>query len=367
MNSLNNGDLIKNQRNIIDNIDSEILKLLQQRMKAVIEIGRLKEQTGGPIYRPEREKYIIEKLQQLNHNSVLPNEALYAIYINIMSASRSLEGNMSVACLGPSASFTELAAIKKFGNSTKLHLCKNIEEVFLNIDKNITALGIVPIENSSEGLVNSTLDSLQNSNLLICSEFYLAIHQNLLSKETDFKNIKSIYSHPQGLAQCKNWIENNLPFAELKEVSSTSKAAEIVSHELGSAAVSSITASETYNLNVLAENIEDNKDNHTRFIVISKNIEPDPTDNDKTSILFNLPDKPGALLEILKLLSDFDLNMSKISSRPSRKKAFEYSFFIDFNGHVKNDVILKCIKEIRTKTLSLKLLGSYPNDNKIHS
>lgn len=351
---------LKQQRDIIDKCDDEILSLLHKRVKAVKQIGLLKEKEGSTIYRPDREKLILNRLLQKNQGHAISDSAVETIFTEIISACRSLEGPLHVSCLGPAGTFTQSAVMKQFGRQTEIKTCKNIADVFYDVETGKTDIGLVPIENSTEGIVNSTLDLLQESNVYICAEIYLTIHQNLMSLEKTYKNIKTVISHPQALAQCRKWLEDNLPAAELKEVASTAEAAKYAAEHNNTAAIGSGVAAETYHLKITADNIEDNADNRTRFIIFSKTIKPRPTGNDKTSIQFSLTDKPGALLSILQKIYKNKINMSKIDSRPSQRKPFEYSFFIDIEGHQEDKAVKACLQAIKKSSTFLKILGSYP-------
>lgn len=349
---------IEKLRKQIDNIDDEILELLNRRTNIAIEIGKIKRRKNSNFYSPEREREIIQRLISINKGP-FPNDALKVIYREILSASLSLEEPLRVSCLGPLATFTHLAAIRHFGSSAKFLPVGSIKEVFDSVESNKTVYGVVPIENSNEGVISSTLDLFMDYDLKISAEIILEISQNLLSKTKDRSKIKKIYSHPHAIAQCKKWLETNMPGIPVLETTSTAKAAELASKDIESAAIASELAAKVYKLFILEKGIEDSKHNVTRFLVISKTF-PARTGKDKTSIMFSIKDKPGALYNILYPFKKSNINLTKIESRPSRRKAWEYIFFVDMEGHIEDKKLQKAINAIKEDCLYLKFLGSYP-------
>lgn len=349
---------IEKHRKNIDQIDKEIIELLGKRADFVKEIGKFKKDQNIPFYKPEREAEIFNKIDEFK-DSKFPKKALKAIYREIISASRQLEYPISVAYLGPEASYTHLAAIEKFGSSTESIAVKSIVDVFKEVELGKANYGVVPIENSYEGVVNHTLDTFADSDLKICGEVYLKISHCLLSNCDKLDQIKKLYAHPQSFAQCRNYIENNLSHAEKNEVSSNSKAASIVEWDKFSAAIASEAAATIYKLKILEKDIQDSERNLTRFLVVG-NDQLEATGNDKTSIMVTIQDKSGALLAILEPFNFFSVNLTKIESRPSRKKAWDYIFFIDIDGHISESRVKNSIEKVREKCLDVKLLGSYP-------
>jgi chorismate mutase/prephenate dehydratase len=349
---------IEKLRRQIDKIDTEILDLLNKRSEIVLEIGKIKREKNANFYSPERERDILQRLISSNKGP-FPNETLKVIYREILSASLSLEEPLKVACLGPLATFTHLAAIRHFGSSATFVPVESIKEVFDSVESDKTLFGVVPIENSNEGVISSTLDLFMDYDLKISAEILLEISQNLLSKAKDKKKIKKIYSHPTATAQCKRWLESNMPGVPILETTSTAKAAELASKEVESAAIASELAAKVYNLTILEKGIEDNKHNVTRFLVISKNY-PSRTGKDKTSIMFSIKDRPGALYDILYPFKKSNINLTKIESRPSKRKAWEYIFFVDMEGHIEDKKLKTAIDAVKENCLYLKLLGSYP-------
>jgi len=351
---------IQRYRKEIDRIDDEILRLLNERSKNVMEIGKLKKQSDreGNLHTPGREAEIVDRLMRQNRGP-FPNEAIRPVYREIMSASLSLEGPQQVAYLGPRATFTHLACIQKFGESAQYVPVNSIKDVFNEVERGRANFGVVPIENSTEGVVNHTLDMFIDSNLLIYGEVLQEVSHHLLSKADRLEDVKKIYSHPHAIAQCRNWLEANLPHVPLAEVASTSRAAELCADDHSAAAIASELAGQLYGLKVLKSRIEDNINNFTRFLVLSQK-PPERTGKDKTSVMLSVKDKVGALYELLRPFASHGLNLTKIESRPSRRKAWEYLFFVDIEGHVEEERVKKALEEIKSRCLFLKILGSYP-------
>jgi chorismate mutase/prephenate dehydratase len=352
---------IHSYRTEIDRIDDEILRLLNERSKSVLEIGRLKRLSdgGANLHTPAREAAILDRLMKQNAGP-FPNEAIRPVYREIMSASLSLEGPQRVAYLGPRATFTHLASMKQFGESAHYVPVTGIKDVFSEVERGRAHFGVVPIENSTEGVVNHTLDMFIDSTLVIYGEVLQEISHHLLSKSERVEDIKKIYSHPHAIAQCRNWLENNLPHVPLAEVASTARAAELCGDDPSAAAIASELAAQLYGLKVLRSRIEDNTNNFTRFLVLAQKA-PERTGKDKTSLMLSVKDKVGALYDLLRPFASLGLNMTKIESRPSRRKAWEYLFFVDIEGHVDEDRVKKALEEIKSRCLFMKILGSYPS------
>ena len=350
---------LANLRKKIDVLDSKIVRLLNSRAELSKDIGRIKRKKGVDIYAPDRESEVYKRLGEKNKGP-LSNDTLKAVFREVMSGTLSLEGPIKIAYLGPPATFTHLAALKKFGSSVKYLDCATISEVFGEVEKGRADYGVVPIENSIEGMVNHTLDMFIDSDLKICSEIILDISHNLLTKARKLSGIKAIYSNPQVFGQCRGWIEKNLPRAELVEVSSTTRAAELASKKTNCAAIGSLLAAKRYRLNILARSIQDSKHNVTRFLIVGRTIKVGPTRNDKTSILFSVRDKVGALHDILSPFKRYKINLTKIESRPSKMRAWEYYFFVDMEGHYLNDKVKKALNILKKDCTYFKVLGSYP-------
>ena len=344
-------------RKHIDSIDKKITELLNARAKVILNVGKLKERKGSSVYSPEREKQVLDGLA-LRNKGPLSKEALRAIYREIMSSSLSLEKPLKAAYLGPEASFSNLAALKKFGSQIAYIACDSISSVFLEVEKGTADYGVVPIENSIEGAVSYTLDMFMDSDLKICAQMMLDVTQNLLAVCAKDK-IKRIFSNPNVIGQCRIWLRENLPNAEIIEVSSTTRAAQIAKTKKFGACIASLLAAKVYKLRVIAQAIEDSPHNITRFLVIGKTTAKQ-TGHDKTSVLFSIKDNVGALHDMLVPFKKYGINLTKIESRPSKKKAWDYYFFVDLQGHQDNPEVKRALKELENKCKFLKILGSYP-------
>ncbi|RMH31424.1 MAG: prephenate dehydratase [Nitrospirae bacterium] len=347
-------------RKQIDRIDDEILRLLNERSHYVIRIGHLKKQADrdAHLHTPGREAEIVERLMR-NNPGPFPSAAIRPVYREIMSASLSLEGSQTVAYLGPPATFTHLAALQKFGESAEFIPVNSIKDVFDEVERGRAKFGVVPIENSTEGVVSHTLDLFVDSPLLIYGEVMLEIAHHLLSKADRIEDIKVVYSHPHAIAQCRNWLEANVPCVRVAEEPSTARAAERCVEDPTAGAIASELAAELYGLKVLRSRIEDHVHNFTRFLVLSQR-PAERTGQDKTSIIVSAKDRVGALYDLIRPFSSHGINMTKIESRPTRKKVWEYLFFMDLEGHQEDDRLKKALEEVKSRCLFLKILGSYP-------
>lgn len=347
-------------RKRIDAIDDQLLKLLSERTDCVHTVGEIKKKENLPIYAPEREEALLQKLIAKSDGK-LPEKSIRAIYREIMSAALFLEDNLSIAYLGPEGTWTHQAAIKKFGHSVTYDAQPNFAEVFEQVARRKASYGVVPIENSTEGAVSHTLDLFVHSHLRICAQILLRIENGLMAA-IPREEIKTLYSHPQVFGQCKNWLLQHFPNADLVEVSSTTKAAQIAkenAHE-GAAAMGGKLAAEMHGLTMLDECIQDSATNTTRFLVIGEKTCP-ATGDDRTSILFSIKDKPGSLVNALQLFENHNVNMSKIESRPSKNKDWEYIFYVDLAGHCESEDIAKALEHLEAHCSLVKILGSYPN------
>jgi chorismate mutase/prephenate dehydratase len=349
---------INKLREEIDQIDHQILELLNRRARAAKEIGMIKQRMKKEPFVPERESQVLARLEAANKGP-LPNAALRAIYREIISASRSLEQPMTIAYWGPPATNTHMASIRKFGVSCEFVPMDTIPDVFNEVERGRATYGVVPIENSTEGVVNHTLDTFLTSKLKICSEIYLPITHCLLSKASSLSEIKRVYSIPTAAAQCRNWLRANLPNVEIIDVSTTAKGSQLCAEDPTSAAIGTSLAAEVYGLEILAEHIEDNPQNKTRFLVVGFN-EPAPSGKDKTSIMFSVAHKAGALFRAMSVFDKYDINLTMIESRPTKLTPWEYVFFIDFQGHVKDPPVQKALAALKEHTLFVTVLGSYP-------
>ena len=344
-------------RSRIDELDAQIVELINERAKHAIQIGAIKARGGLKAYNPSREIQVYRKVAARNHGP-LPSAAFNAIYREIMSATIALERPTRVAFFGQPGTFTHLAALTKFGASVEYIPTRDIRDVFLAVSRGRADYGLVPIENSTEGGVNQSIDMFAETRLKIASEVYLSIHQHLLAK-CPLKDIKVVYSFGQPFAQCRNWLTGHLGNAEKREVPSTAAAAERAAKEPGAAAIAGSLASEIYKIPILVENIEDSPDNITRFFVVAERM-AERTGHDKTSLLLSIKDQPGALLKLLQPFQKNRINLSRIESRPSKRRAWEYHFFLDLEGHVEDPGVKRTLEELEGDVKHLEVLGSYP-------
>jgi len=345
-------------RSRINDLDDQILKLLTQRAEAARQIGDLKRRQDAPSYVPEREVEILRRLTAASARPLTP-EAVGAIWREILAACRALEAELTVAYLGPQATFTHLAALQHFGAGAGCRPARSIGEVFDDVARGRADYGVVPVENSTEGAVNITLDRLSVSEVLICGELRLEIAQQLLSRAADLGEIKRVASHPQALAQCRGWLGEHLPDVVTEETLSTAAAAELAATDPTVAAIASELAARLYGVPVLRSRVEDNPHNTTRFLVVGRQSVA-PTGRDKTTILFAMRNEPGALYRILEPLARAGINLTKIESRPAKQGPWEYVIFVDLEGHRDTPGVASVLREIGERTLHLKILGSYP-------
>lgn len=353
---MNLDDIRKN----IDEIDGQLLDLLSDRADLVHQVGEVKKRDGLQIYAPEREEALLRRLIDRNKGR-LPEKSIRAIYREIMSAALALEDDLKIAYLGPEGTWTHQAAIKKFGHSVAYSSQPNFAEVFDQVTRRQADYGVVPIENSTEGAVSHTLDLFVDSPLQICAQILLRIENGLMAS-IPREEIKTLYSHPQVFGQCRTWILRNFPEADLVEVSSTTRAAQLARDNAaqGAAALGGALAAEMNGLTMLESSIQDRATNTTRFLVIGEKTCP-PTGKDRTSILFAIHDRPGSLVRALQAFDQFQINMSKIESRPSKRKDWEYVFYVDLSGHCDDPELKKAIEELEKHCSMVKLLGSYPD------
>ncbi|HXD00204.1 MAG TPA: prephenate dehydratase [Verrucomicrobiae bacterium] len=349
---------IPEHRKAIDRLDAQIVKLLNDRTRHVLGIGEIKLKAGEEIYAPHRERAVFHRICKLNEGP-MTDDSLRAIYREVMSSALSLEKSMNIAYLGPEATFTHQAAIRKFGSSLRYSAQKTIADVFSEVTKNRADYGVVPVENSTEGVVTHTLDMFVESELKIVAQIILPIQHCLLTNGRKSR-IKKLYGHPQTLGQCRGWLQNNLPGVEIIETSSNARSAELAAKEKHSAAIAGVLAAERYGLQIVESDIQDNSANATRFLVLGRKCSP-PTGRDRTSLMLSVTHKVGALHQALAAFRRFKLNMTKIESRPSKRKAWEYFFFIDCDGHAQDKKVARTIKNLGEHCNFVKILGSYPN------
>ena len=343
----------------IDEVDEEIVRLLDQRARLARRIGEIKQANGLEAYAPARERAVLDRVAALGTGD-FPTRGLQAVFREIISSSISLEARLKVAYLGPESTFTHEAALRAFGASVELEPQTTVAEVFTRVERGESEHGIVPVENSMEGAVTHTLDELMNSPLKICGEVYLPVSQNLISSEPDLDHVRVVCSHPMALSQAASWLRHHLPGARLEEVESTAEAARRAAREPGAAAVGSVLAAEAHHLNVLARGIQDARTNATRFIVLGRTW-AGRTGNDKTSVVFSVKDRPGVLRDALAAFAEEGINLTRIESRPSRKRAWTYVFFADFEGHPEEERVQRALAALEEHCPYVSLIGAYPS------
>lgn len=350
-------------RDRIDALDDELLDLLGRRASLTVEVGEVKRAAAGPdevvrFYRPDREAEILRRLVARNPG-LLPDEDLVRIMREVISSCLALEQALSVAYLGPEGTYTHAAALKHFGGATTQVPLGGIAEVFREVENRASDYGVVPIENSIEGSVNETLDCLGDSSLTLCGEIVLPIHHQLLGRNTALAAVERVCAHAQALAQCRGWLDRHVPGAERLALASNAQAAERAAREPGTAAVAGSQAAERYGLEVLAANIEDHPHNTTRFAVIGHD-RPRPTGDDVTSVMFSMPNEPGALHGMLSVLADAGISMTRIESRPLRGGSWDYRFFIDLLGHRDDAAVAPALDAMAKRAALFEILGSCP-------
>jgi len=353
-------DDIKKIRENIDLIDKDILELLNKRALQAVNISKEKQKTdeSDNFYNAEREAQVLRRIKDINEGP-LSDQVLSCIYQEIMSACLSLEAPLKVSYLGPKGTYTQAATQAHFGNSILSMSQSSVEDVFSSVEKRESHYGVVPVENSTQGIVSSTLDMFMNSSLKISGEIEIAIHHNLLSKEKKISEIKRIYAHPQSFSQCKIWLDKNCPKCEKINASSNAEAALIASKEKNAAAIASEIAADIYDLKILNKNLEDNFNNSTRFLVIGDR-DTKPSGNDKTTIIVSTKNNAGALHNLLEPLSKHKVSMTRIESRPSKNNNWEYLFYLDLDGHIEDESLKKANEDIKKEASLYRFLGSYP-------
>lgn len=353
-------DKLTTLRERIDELDARIEALISERAQCAVDVAKAKQAAGenGDFYRAEREAEILRRVMERNRGP-LSNEEMARLFREIMSACLALEERMSIAFLGPEGTFTQAAALKHFGHSVLTTPLATIDEIFREVESGAAHYGVVPVENSTEGVITHTLDRFVNSTLNICGEVQLRIHHFLLGKGERLEEVVRVYSHRQSLAQCHRWLDRHLPGVEQIDVSSNAEAARRAAAEPGAVAIAGETAGEIYGLTPMARNIEDEPENTTRFLVIGRR-SPAPTGQDKTSFLISTENKPGALYRLLEPLNRHGISMTRIESRPSRRGTWDYIFFVDIEGHAEDEQVAAALGQLESDANLFKILGSYP-------
>ena len=349
----------------IDEIDSRLHELINERARLAQQVGISKHAAGHTVdfYRPEREAQVLRLARERNRKERGPlrDEEILRLFREIMSACLAQQEPLKVAFLGPEGTFTQQAVYKQFGHSVRALPLTSIEEVFHEVESGTADFGVVPIENSSEGTVNNTLDMFLTSPLGICGEVELRIHHNLMGRMASLGDVQRICAHQQALAQCRGWLAENLPGVERMPVSSNAEGARRARDEEGTAAIAPMAAAEVYGLNVLVSEIEDHADNTTRFLVVGRKTFP-PSGEDKTTLLVSgaHTDAPGALFRLLEPLARHAISMTRIESRPSRRRKWDYVFFIDVEGHAAEEPLATALGQLKGQASLCRVLGSYP-------
>ncbi|MBU0943696.1 MAG: prephenate dehydratase [Proteobacteria bacterium] len=356
-----NAESISTVRDGIDSIDNQVLDLLKKRLLLAKSIGQLKDESKRAKWDPLRERQIYQRLTKLN-NGAFPDKALHSIFHEIITTCRLSQQKINVSYLGPEATFSHLAGVKYFGHSATYCPMESIDEVFSEVEKGRTDYGIVPVENSIEGAVFSTLDSFMKYKIKICGEMHMDITHNLVCRSGDINDIQTVASHAQPLAQCRDWLRKHLPSCPTLPVFSTGAAAQMAANNPNIGAIATSLAIKTYDLQVVVSGIEDYRGNTTRFLIIGKE-SPSASGADRTSLLLGLMDRPGALNEILTVLSKANINLAKIESRPIKGKHWKYLFFIDLMGHMNDKKIKDCCDTLKRICSYFEWLGSYPRSD----
>lgn len=357
-------DALDKLRQRIDAIDTQLLELFNQRASCAVEVATVKrnlsENPGDSVdfFRPDREAQVIKRIKSMNQGP-LSDDEVGRLIREVMSACLALEQPLKIAYLGPEGTFTQSAALKHFGHSVSTAPMSSIPDVFAAVESGHANYGLVPVENSTEGVVSHTLDMFIDSKLKVCGEVEIPIHHHLAAKSTDTSLIRHIYSHQQSFAQCRRWLDQNFPSVERIPVSSNAEAARLAALEEGAAAICGMPAVEIFDLKICSENIEDLADNTTRFVIIGKQ-DVGPSGNDKTSLLVSAKNVPGALLGLLQPLADHGISMNKIESRPAQGHKWAYVFFVDIDGHQLDSNVEEALNVLKHQAALFKILGSYP-------
>jgi chorismate mutase/prephenate dehydratase len=346
-------------RDQIDSLDKQLLEMLNRRAQLALDVGEVKKKFGAPVFRPERELQVIRKVQAANPGPLL-DESVASIWREVMSACRGLEKPLEIAFLGPAGTFSEQALYAHFGHEVTGIPCPSIDEVFRAVEAGTVEYGVVPVENSTEGAVSRTLDLFLQTSLRISGEIALKVHHNLLASSPDMKGVKVVRAHAQALAQCQHWLTANYPHLERQAVSSNAEAARMASEDPTAAAIAGETAANRYHLHMVRTHIQDDPHNRTRFAVIGR-YETEPSGSDQTSLILSVPNKAGAVYQLLAPLAENGVSMCRFESRPARSGAWEYYFYVDVEGHQKDPSVARALEELRRNAAYFKVLGSYPS------
>lgn len=357
-NIMSTDDKLKPLREQIDSIDAQILNLLNQRARVAQEVGHVKAETNAPVFRPEREAQVLRKIADHNPGPLKSND-VQLIFREIMSSCRALERRVNVAYLGPAGTFTEQAVYQQFGHAIEGISCLSIDEIFRAVEAGTADFGVVPVENSTEGAINRTLDLLLQTTLSISGEISIPVHHSLMTKSGSMDGIKRICSHSQALAQCQVWLNQNYPNIERQAVASNGEAARIASEDPAAAAIAGEIAGQRYDLAVVKAHIQDDPHNRTRFAIVGR-MQPAPSGKDQTSLVLAVPNKAGAVYNLLAPLAQHGVSMTRFESRPARVGTWEYYFYVDVEGHQQDEKVAKALAELKRNAAFFKVLGSYP-------
>ena len=352
-------DKLKPLRDQIDAIDAQLISLLNQRAKVAQAVGHIKAETNAPVFRPEREAQVLARVAERNDGPLVSSD-LQSIFREVMSACRALEKRITVAYLGPAGTYSEQAVWQQFGQAVEGLPCVSIDEIFRSVEAGTADFGVVPVENSTEGAVNRTLDLLMRTTLSISGEVALPVQHSLMTRTGTMNGITTVCAHSQALAQCQAWLNEHYPQLERRAVASNGEAARMASEEPGVAAIAGDMAARRYSLAIAHAHIQDDPHNRTRFFVIGT-LQPGPSGRDQTSLLLSVPNKSGAVYELLAPLARHGVSMTRFESRPARTGRWEYFFFVDIEGHAHDAKVAQALAELQTQAAFFKVLGSYPH------
>ena len=352
-------DKLKPLRDQIDAIDAQLISLLNQRAKVAQAVGHIKAETNAPVFRPEREAQVLARVAERNDGPLVSSD-LQSIFREVMSACRALEKRITVAYLGPAGTYSEQAVWQQFGQAVEGLPCVSIDEIFRSVEAGTADFGVVPVENSTEGAVNRTLDLLMRTTLSISGEVALPVQHSLMTRTGTMDGITTICAHSQALAQCQAWLNEHYPQLERRAVASNGEAARMASEEAGVAAIAGDMAARRYRLAIAHAHIQDDPHNRTRFFVIGT-LQPGPSGRDQTSLLLSVANKSGAVYELLAPLARHGVSMTRFESRPARTGRWEYFFFVDIEGHAHDAKVAQALAELQTQAAFFKVLGSYPH------
>ncbi len=352
-------DKLKPLRDQIDAIDAQLLALLNERARVAQQVGHVKAETNAPVFRPEREAQVLSRIADTNPGPLLSSD-LQSIFREVMSACRALENRVTVAFLGPVGTYSEQAVWRQFGQAVDALPCVSIDEVFRSVEAGTAGFGVVPVENSTEGTVNRTLDLLLQTTLSISGEVALPVHHSLMTRSGSMDKVMRICAHSQALAQCQSWLNQHYPNIERHAVASNGEAARIASEDGSVAAVASEMAATRYGLSIVHAHIQDDPHNRTRFFVVGR-LTPSASGKDQTSLVLSVPNKPGAVYELLAPLAKHGVSMTRFESRPARTGRWDYYFYVDIEGHANDTKVAQALAELQAQAAFFKVLGSYPH------